>query len=406
MSLDVASIRNDFPILTQQVYGKPLVYLDNAATTQKPNQVIDAVGAVYREYNSNIHRGTHHLSNVSTEAFEKARKKVAEFINAPATEEVIFTKGTTEAINLVAASLGTSLLNKGDEVILTQVEHHANIVPWQLLEKRVGILLRVVPVSDQGVLDMEAFEGLFNERTKLVAVAHVSNVLGTINPVKEMIQIAHAHKVPILIDGAQAIHHLRVDVRELDCDFYVFSGHKMYGPTGIGVLYGKKVWLDKMEPYQGGGEMIGSVSFSGTTFNELPYKFEAGTPNYAGAIGLGAAIDYLSQLGLEEVWQYEHELFLYARKQLKSLPHIRLIGEAADQSGVQSFLLGNAHPFDVGTLLDKLGIAVRTGHHCAQPLMEWYRIPGTVRASFAFYNTFQEIDALVNALKRVSGMLL
>jgi cysteine desulfurase/selenocysteine lyase len=406
MSFDVASIRNDFPILTQQVYGKPLVYLDNAATTQKPHQVIDAVGEVYRKYNSNIHRGTHHLSNVSTQAFEDARKKVAEFIKAPATEEVIFTKGTTEAINLVAASLGTSFLKKGDEVILTQMEHHANIVPWQLLEKRVGIVLRVVPVSDQGVLDMEAFKGLFNEHTKLVTAAHVSNVLGTINPVKEMIQIAHAHKVPILIDGAQAIHHLSVDVKALDCDFYVFSGHKMYGPTGIGVLYGKKVWLEKMEPYQGGGEMIGSVSFSGTTFNELPYKFEAGTPNYAGAIGLGAAIDYLSQLGLEDVWQYEHELFLYAKEQLKSMPHIRLIGEAADQSGVQSFLLGNAHPFDVGTLLDKLGIAVRTGHHCAQPLMEWYGIPGTVRASFAFYNTFQEIDALVNALKRVSGMLL
>ncbi len=404
--MNITSIRNDFPILSQQVYGKPLVYLDNAATTQKPSRVIEAVAEVYQRYNSNIHRGTHHLSNLCTGAFEESRKKVTAFINAPHAREVIFTKGATESINLLVNSLAGSYFKEGDEVILTQMEHHANIVPWQMLEKRLGILLKVVPVTDRGELDLKAFKDIFTPRTKFAAFTHISNVLGTINPVKEMVQIAHKQQVPVMIDGAQAIHHLRVDVQELDCDFYLFSGHKMYGPTGVGVLYGKKEWLDKMEPYQGGGEMIASVSFSGTTFNELPYKFEAGTPNYTGAIGLGAAIDYLENIGLENIWAYEHELFAYAIDQITKVPGLRLIGEASNRSGVLSFLMGKAHPFDVGTLLDKLGIAVRTGHHCAQPLMEWYGIPGTVRASFAFYNTLEEVDALIAALNRIAPMLL
>ncbi len=404
--MNISSIRNDFPILSQQVYGKPLVYLDNAATTQKPSQVINAMAEVYRIYNSNIHRGTHHLSNRCTEAFEESRKKVAAFINAPHSREVIFTKGATESINLLVNSLAGSYFKEGDEVILTQMEHHANIVPWQMLEKRLNIVLKVVPLTGKGELDLSAFKNLFSPRTKFAAFTHISNVLGTINPVKKMIRIAHQHQVPVMIDGAQAIHHLGVDVQELDCDFYVFSGHKMYGPTGTGVLYGKEEWLDKMEPYQGGGEMIASVSFKGTTFNDLPYKFEAGTPNYAGAIGLGAAIDYLQTIGLETIWTYEHELFHYAYKEMLKVPGLRLIGDASDRSGVLSFLMGKAHPFDVGTLLDKLGIAVRTGHHCAQPLMEWYGIPGTVRASFAFYNTLEEVDALMAALNRIAPMLL
>lgn len=405
MALDIQRIRDDFPILSQTVNGKPLVYLDNAATTQKPLAVIDAEAGVYKTINSNIHRGVHHLSNVCTEAFEDVRKKVVGFINADSADEIIFTRGTTESINLLSFSFGETFLKEGDEVILTGMEHHSNIVPWQLLAQRRGVEIKVVPVTDSGELDMQGFSELLNEKTRLVAVAHISNVMGTINPVEEIIALAHAADVPVMVDGAQAIHHLAVDVQKLDCDFYVFSGHKMYAPTGVGVLYGKRKWLEMMKPYQGGGEMIDKVSFSGTTFNDLPYKFEAGTPNYAGVIGFGAAIDYLQKLGLEEIWAYEHELFKYAMEKMQEVPGIRFVGKAARQSGVISFLLGHSHPFDVGTLLDKLGFALRTGHHCAQPLMDRFQIPGTVRASFVFYNTKEEVDRLVEALLRVGTML-
>jgi cysteine desulfurase/selenocysteine lyase len=405
MAFDIRKIRDDFPILHQDVNGKPLVYLDNAATTQKPLQVIDAEAAVYKTINSNIHRGVHHLSNVCTEAFEEVRKKTADFINAGSSDEVIFTRGTTESVNLLSSSFGETFLKEGDEIILTEMEHHSNIVPWQLLAQRRGVTVKVVPVSDAGELDMQGFSELLNEKTSLVAVTHISNVLGTINPVEEIIALSHTTGVPVMIDGAQAIHHVPVDVQKLDCDFYVFSGHKMYAPTGVGVLYGKRKWLQQMNPYQGGGEMIDKVSFSRTTFNDLPYKFEAGTPNYAGVIGLGAAIDYLRNIGLEDVWAYEHELFEYALKQMSAVPGIRFVGQARHHTSVISFLLGDAHPFDVGTLLDKLGFALRTGHHCAQPLMDRFGIPGTVRASFAFYNTREEVDNLVEALKRVAMML-
>ncbi|MBZ4675751.1 MAG: cysteine desulfurase CsdA [Anaerophaga sp.] len=405
MGLNIQEIRNDFPILAEKVYGKPLVYFDNAATTQKPLSVIEAEADVYRRINSNIHRSVHHLGNLCTEAFEEVRKKVAGFINAGSNEEIIFTKGTTESINLLATSLGEHLFSEGDEVILTEMEHHSNIVPWQLLQKRKGIHIKVVPVTDDGELDMDAFGKLFSGKTKIVSVTHISNVMGTINPVGKMIEKAHAFDVPVIIDGAQAIHHLPVDVQKLDCDFYVFSAHKMYGPTGVGILYGKREWLEKMEPYQGGGEMIDKVSFSGTTFNELPYKFEAGTPNFAGVIALGAALEYLESKNLNDIWDYEHDLFEYGMKKMKAVPGIRLIGQASDHTSVISFLLGKAHPFDVGTLLDKLGFALRTGHHCAQPLMDRFGIPGTVRASFAFYNTRDEIDRLVGALNRVGTML-
>jgi len=405
MTLDIRKIRDDFPILNQKVHGKPLVYLDNAATTQKPHAVIEAEADVYRKFNSNIHRGVHHLSNVCTEAYEEVRKKVAAYINATSSDEIIFTKGTTESVNLLSSSFGDTFLEEGDEVILTEMEHHSNIVPWQLLENRKGIKVKVIPVSDKGDLDLEVFKGLVSSRTKMVSVTHISNVMGTINPIKEMIDFAHSREVPVMIDGAQAIHHVPVDVKSLDCDFYVFSGHKMYAPTGIGVLYGKRKWLEKMKPYQGGGEMIDKVSFNGTTYNDLPYKFEAGTPNYASVVGLGAAIDYLLTNDLETIWSYEHELFEYALEQMKTIPDIKLIGEADNHTSVISFVLGNAHPFDVGTLLDKLGFALRTGHHCAQPLMDRMGIPGTVRASFALYNSREEVDRLVEALYRVGAML-
>jgi cysteine desulfurase/selenocysteine lyase len=405
MPLNIQTIRNDFPILSEEVYGKPLVYFDNAATTQKPLSVIDAEADVYKTINSNIHRGVHHLSNICTEAFENVRKKVAFFINAEFPDEVIFTRGTTESVNLLSASFGDSFLERGDEVILSEMEHHSNIVPWQLLQERKGIKIKVIPVSDTGDLNLETFTTLFTDRTRMVAVAHISNVMGTINPVEKIIEMSHAKDVPVMIDGAQAIHHVPVDVKKLNCDFYAFSGHKMYGPTGVGVLYGKRRWLEQMKPYQGGGEMIDRVSFSGTTFNELPYKFEAGTPNYAGVIGLGAAIDYLKNISPQLLWEYEHGLFQYAKEKIKTVDGIRLIGEAANQTSVISFILGKSHPFDVGTLLDKLGFALRTGHHCAQPLMNRFGIPGTVRASFAFYNTKEEIDRFVTALKRIGEML-
>lgn len=404
MSIDIQKIREDFPILNITVHGKPLAYFDNAATNQKPQQVIDAIAKVYTDYNSNIHRGVHYLSNVSTEAHELARTKVQKFINAPHSHEVIFTRGTTESINLIASSFGETFLKAGDEVIVSELEHHSNIVPWQLLEKRIGIVLKVIPINDEGELILDGFEEMLNSKTKLVAVAHISNALGTINPIKHIIQTCHAHNIPVMIDGAQAIQHVKIDVQALDCDFYVFSGHKLYGPTGIGVLYGKEEWLNKMVPYQGGGEMIQTVSFSGTSFNELPYKFEAGTPDYSGAIGLGAAIDYVESIGLENIALYEQLLLEYATEKLLTIPDLKIYGTAQHKASLISFLVGNIHPYDMGMMLDKMGIAVRTGHHCAQPLMLRYNIPGTVRASFGMYNTFDEIDRLVAGVLKVSQM--
>jgi len=401
MNYPVDSIREDFPILKRMVNNKPLVYFDNGATSQTPIPVIEAMNRVYYEFNSNIHRGVHTLSNLGTEAFEGVRRKVAAFINARHSHEVIFTKGTTESINLVAYSYGEACILEGDEVIISGMEHHSNIVPWHLLQSRKGITLKVIPVLEDGSLDMEAYKQLLSPRTKLVAVTHISNVLGTINPVKEITAEAHKHGVPVLIDGAQAIHHEMVDVQELDCDFYVFSSHKMYGPTGTGVLYGKEKWLDKMPPWQGGGEMIKTVTLETSTFNELPFKFEAGTPDYVGVIGLGAAIDYIEGIGREVIRRYEGDLYAYAFDRLSAVEDIRIYGTAPVRGSLVSFLLGNIHPFDTGMLLDKMGIAVRTGHHCAQPLMDRFAISGTVRASFALYNTREEVDILVAALAKV-----
>ena len=401
MNYPVDSIREDFPILKRMVNNKPLVYFDNGATSQTPIPVIEAMNRVYYEFNSNIHRGVHTLSNLGTEAFEGVRRKVAAFINARHSHEVIFTKGTTESINLVAYSYGEACISEGDEVIISGMEHHSNIVPWHLLQSRKGITLKVIPVLEDGSLDMEAYKQLLSPRTKLVAVTHISNVLGTINPVKEITAEAHKHGVPVLIDGAQAIHHEMVDVQELDCDFYVFSSHKMYGPTGTGVLYGKEKWLDKMPPWQGGGEMIKTVTLETSTFNKLPFKFEAGTPDYVGVIGLGAAIDYIEGIGREVIRRYEGDLYAYAFDRLSAVEDIRIYGTAPVRCSLVSFLLGNIHPFDTGMLLDKMGVAVRTGHHCAQPLMDRFTIPGTVRASFALYNTREEVDILVAALAKV-----
>ena len=395
--------RSDFPILTQQVYGKPLVYLDNAATTQKPRVVIDAMTEEYYTVNANVHRGVHYLSQRATDLHEGSREAVRQFIHAASTREIIFTRGTTESVNLVASCYG-ELLQEGDEIILTEMEHHSNIVPWQLLEKRRGIRLRVIPITDDGQLQLDAYERLFTPRTRLVSVTHVSNVLGTVNPVRRVIDMAHAHDVPVLIDAAQSVPHMPVDVQALDCEFLAFSGHKVYGPTGIGVLYGKEEWLDRLPPYQGGGEMIGHVSFQGTTFNELPFKFEAGTPDFVGTTGLAAALRYVQQIGMEQIAAHEAQLTQYALEQLRTIPSMRIIGEAPERGSVISFLVGNIHPFDMGTLLDRLGIAVRTGHHCAQPLMQRLGIEGTLRASFALYNTMEEVDALVAAVKRVSQM--
>ncbi|WP_244828071.1 aminotransferase class V-fold PLP-dependent enzyme [Carboxylicivirga sediminis] len=404
MAINIEQIRADFPILQETVYGKPLVYLDNAATTHKPQQVIDAVSEVYLKYNSNIHRGVHHLSNVCTQAHEEARIKVQQFINAQHSHEVIFTRGTTESINLLASSFADTFLNAGDEILVSQLEHHSNIVPWQLLEKKKGVILKYIPINQAGELILDNIDELINDRTKLVAVAHISNALGTVNPIKTIIQQAHSKNIPVMIDGAQAVQHVKVDVQELDCDFYVFSGHKLYAPTGIGVLYGKEEWLNKLEPYHGGGEMIKTVSFEGTTFNELPFKFEAGTPDFSGSVGLGAAIDYVNNIGIDVIAQYEHELLSYATQQLSSIPNIRFFGTAAEKASVISFLIGEIHPFDIGTMLDRMGIAVRTGHHCAQPLMQYYNIPGTLRASFAIYNTKEEIDKLTEATERIAQL--
>lgn len=401
---NVEEIRADFPILARTVYGKPLVYLDNGATTQKPRCVVDAITDEYYSVNANVHRGVHFLSQQATELHEASRETVRRFINARSTNEIVFTRGTTESINLLASSFGEAFLGEGDEVIVSTMEHHSNIVPWQLLQMRKGIKLRVIPMNDCGELLLNEYERLFTERIRIVCVTHVSNVLGTVNPVKDMIATAHAHGVPVLVDGAQSIPHMPVDVQALDADFYVFSGHKVYGPTGVGVLYGKEEWLDKLPPYQGGGEMIQHVSFERTTFNELPFKFEAGTPDYIGTTGLARALDYVTTLGMDRIAAYEHDLTEYATRRLKEIPGMRIFGEAAEKGSVISFLVGDIHHFDMGTLLDRLGIAVRTGHHCAQPLMQRLGIEGTVRASFALYNTKEEIDVLVAGVERVSRM--
>ena len=401
---DIQKIREDFPILDREVYGKPLIYLDNGATTQKPRQVVEAITDEYYSVNANVHRGVHFLSQQATELHEGSRETVRSFINARSSNEIVFTRCTTESINLLASSFADSQMKEGDEVIVSVMEHHSNIVPWQLQAARKGIVLKVIPMNDRGELLLDEYEKLFSERTKLVSFAHVSNVLGTVNPAKEMIATAHAHGVPVLIDGAQSVPHMKVDVQDLDADFFAFSGHKIYGPTGVGVLYGKEEWLDKLPPYQGGGEMIQSVSFEKTTFNELPFKFEAGTPDYIGTTALAKALDYVSAIGMENIAAHEHELTLYAMQRLKEINGMRIFGEAEHKSSVISFLVGNIHHLDMGTLLDRLGIAVRTGHHCAQPLMIRMGIEGTVRASFGLYNTKEEIDMLAAGIERVSRM--
>lgn len=401
---DITKIREDFPILSRTVYGKPLVYLDNGATTQKPRCVVESITDEYYSVNANVHRGVHFLSQQATNLHEASRETVRKFINARSISEIVFTRGTTESINLVASTFADSQMKEGDEVIVSIMEHHSNIVSWQLQAARKGIVLKVIPMNERGELSLAEYEKLFTPRTRIVSVAHVSNVLGTINPVSELVRIAHAHNVPVLIDGAQSIPHIPVDVQALDADFYVFSGHKVYGPTGIGVLYGKEAWLDKLPPYQGGGEMIKNVSFEKTTFNELPFKFEAGTPDYIGSTALAKALDYVSAIGMEQIEAYEHGLTQYAMQRLKEVRGMRIFGEAAQKSSVISFLVGNIHHFDMGTLLDRLGIAVRTGHHCAEPLMHRLGIEGTVRASFALYNTKEEIDVLVAGIERVAKM--
>lgn len=401
---DIEKIREDFPILSRTVYNKPLVYLDNGATTQKPRCVVESITDEYYSVNANVHRGVHFLSQQATNLHEASRETVRHFINARSTSEIVFTRGTTESINLVAATFADSQMKEGDEVIVSVMEHHSNIVSWQLQAARKGIVLKVIPMNDKGELLIDEYEKLFSSRTRIVSVAHVSNVLGTVNPVKEIIKIAHAHGVPVLVDGAQSIPHLPVDVQDLDADFFVFSGHKVYGPTGIGVLYGKENWLDRLPPYQGGGEMIKNVSFEKTTFNELPFKFEAGTPDYIGSTALAKALDYVSAIGMDNIAAYEHELTDYAIARMKEIEGMRIFGEAEQRGGVISFLVGNIHHLDMGTLLDRLGIAVRTGHHCAEPLMRRLGIEGTVRASFGLYNTKAEVDALVAGIARVSRM--
>jgi len=402
---ELLNIRADFPILSEKIYNKDLIYFDNGATTQKPRAVVEKIEEGYYHLNANIHRGVHYLSQKATEAHEAARITVAEFLKAGKHEEIIFTRGTTEAINLVATSFGEAFCKTGDEVVVSVMEHHSNIVPWQMLCERKGMTLRVIPMNEKGELDVEAFKTLLNERTKIVSIAHVSNVLGTINPVAEVIRIAHQNNVPVLVDGAQSVPHIAVDVVELDADFYVFSGHKIYGPTGIGALYGKEKWLNAMPPYQGGGEMIATVTFEKTTYNELPFKFEAGTPDYIGSTALAEALRYVEAFGMDKIAAHEHDLLVYGTERLMEIEGMRIIGTADQKSSVISFLVGNIHPYDIGMLLDKLGIAVRTGHHCAQPLIDSLGIPGTVRASFAFYNTKEEIDVFVTALKRVVTML-
>lgn len=398
--------RKDFRILEQTVYKKPLIYFDNAATTQKPQEVIDALSEYYTTINSNIHRGVHCLSQQATNEFEEARKAVQHFIHAAHDYEVIFTRGATESINLVAHSFGRTFIHEGDEIIISEMEHHSNIVPWQFLCEDRGAVLKVLPFDEEGVLCINQLESLITDRTKIVAITHVSNTLGTINPIKEVIRIAHAHHIPVMVDGAQAVAHTRVDVQDLDCDFYCFSGHKMYAPMGIGIMYGKEAWLNQMKPYQGGGEMISTVTFEKTTYNALPFKFEAGTPAVGDVIGLRVAIEYMQRIGMENIALYEEGLLRYATQRLSELGDIRFIGTAPHKAAVISFLIGNNHPYDVGVLLDHQGVAVRTGHHCTQPIMDHFQIPGTVRASFAIYNTKEEIDTFIQAVERAKSMLM
>ena len=401
---NIQKVRDDFPILSRTVYDRPLVYLDNAATTQKPLCVLDAMRDEYLNVNANVHRGVHYLSQQATDLHEAARETVRRFINAPKTEEIIFTRGTTESINLVVSSFCEEFMGEGDEVIVSVMEHHSNIVPWQLQAAKRGIALKVIPIDDSGNLLMDEYEKLFSDRTKIVSVAHVSNTLGTVNPVKDIVRIAHEHGVPVMVDGAQSTPHFKVDVQDLDCDFFAFSGHKIYGPTGVGVLYGKEEWLDRLPPYQGGGEMIESVSFERTVFERLPFKFEAGTPDYVATHGLATALNYVSALGMDNSAAHERELTAYCMEQMQTIPGIRLFGTTPDKDAVVSFLVGDIHHLDMGTLLDRLGIAVRTGHHCAQPVMDRLGVQGVVRASFALYNTKEEIDALVSGVKRVATM--
>ena len=401
---NIQKVRDDFPILSRTVYDRPLVYLDNAATTQKPLCVLDAMRDEYLNVNANVHRGVHYLSQQATDLHEAARETVRRFINAPKTEEIIFTRGTTESINLVVSSFCEEFMGEGDEVIVSVMEHHSNIVPWQLQAAKRGIALKVIPIDDSGNLLMDEYEKLFSDRTKIVSVAHVSNTLGTVNPVKDIVRIAHEHGVPVMVDGAQSTPHFKVDVQDLDCDFFAFSGHKIYGPTGVGVLYGKEEWLDRLPPYQGGGEMIESVSFVRTVFERLPFKFEAGTPDYVATHGLATALNYVSALGMDNIAAHERELTAYCMEQMQTIPGIRLFGTTPDKDAVVSFLVGDIHHLDMGTLLDRLGIAVRTGHHCAQPVMDRLGVQGVVRASFALYNTKEEIDALVSGVKRVATM--
>ena len=406
LNFDVEKIREDFPILHSKVNGKPLIYFDNAATTQKPKVVIDTLAKYYSEINSNVHRGVHFLSEKATNAYEASRKTVQKFINAKKTEEIIYVRGTTEAINLVTNTYGLKNLNENDEIIISTLEHHSNIVPWQMLCEKTGAKLKIIPINSKGEIIFEEFVKLISDKTKFVSVTFISNSLGTINPVKRIIELAHSYNIPVMIDGAQAVQHLKIDVQELDCEFFAFSGHKIYGPTGIGVLYGKEKFLDVMPPYQGGGDMIKNVSFEKTTYNDLPYKFEAGTPNIAGSIGLASALNYVSDIGIEKIGIYEKSLLDYGTKCLNELDNMRIIGTAEEKASVISFLIGKTHPYDIGTLLDQLGIAVRTGVHCTEPLMKFFNIPGTVRASFAFYNTKEEIDSLVKGVQRASQMLI
>ncbi len=401
LAFDVYKIRKDFPILKTKIRGKPLVYLDNAATTQKPNQVIAMLETYYSEMNSNVHRGIHYLSEKATQEYEAARVKCQNFLNAKEAQEIIFTRGATESINLVAQAYGRKYIKKGDEVLISHMEHHSNIVPWQILCEETGAVLKVIPINDEGELIYEKFLKLLSKKTRILAITHMSNALGTINPIKDMVREAHAGQVVVLVDGAQAAAHIKIDVQDLDCDFYTFSGHKVYGPTGIGVLYGKEKLLENMPPYQGGGEMISSVTFEKTTYNVIPGKFEAGTPNIAGAIGLGRALDYINSLGINNIAKHEKELLKYATAELKKIPKLRLIGTAENKAGVVSFVLDDVHPHDIGTIVDQEGVAIRTGHHCAQPVMQRFKVPATARASFGLYNTKEEIDALVKALYRV-----
>lgn len=405
MSFDILHIRHDFPILDVMVHDKPLIYFDNAATTHKPREVIERLVSYYKKENCNIHRGVHYLSTQGTEAYENARKSIKDFLNAAHPHEIVFTKGATEAINLVAQSYGRKFIHAGDEIILSQMEHHSNLVPWQMIAEQKGAVLKVIPVDEQGELEINMLRGMITDRTKIIALTHVSNVLGTINPVHRVISLAHDQGIPVLLDGAQAVPHLTVDVQELNCDFYCFSGHKVYGPMGVGVLYAKEKYLEEMPPYQGGGEMIDQVTFQKTTYNKLPYKFEAGTPNVAGVLGLEAALKYIQDLDLKKIHAYEHELLDYATVELLKMESVRIFGNAENKTGVISFNIGKIHPYDAGTIYDKLGIALRTGHHCAQPLIERYQVPGMIRASLALYNTQEEIDRFIEATKQVRRML-